>query len=432
MSKTRAWALAAAVLQLVGGAVVVGGPPAAAAPATFPPSEWVIGPQKRTAIITIDGQTKWPNFREILDKLEAHDAKASFFISGSWIDNHREKARLIRKAGHVLGNRGYTQAKLTDLDDASLRSSIANAQDALNKIGAHPRPYLRPPKGARDRRVLDVAGSMGYRSVRWTQHPGGGLPKKVARRVVRHAQAGSIVSLDAWRKSHRKALGKIIDGLRRTHFDLRTIETLERVHAVRWDVTLSQGSSGPEVSYLQKTLRSISYPAGKRDGSFGYATLQATIAFEKVRGMERDGVVDPSEMTKIALAGRPRTPKGKGKNFIDIDISRQVLFEVRKKRVINTIPISSGNEEYYEQDGQTYKAHTPRGDFIIERKIPGWRTSRLGRLYYPSYFIGGFAIHGSESVPTYPASHGCVRVPMYIAKPFYNRNPIGRPTFVHN
>ncbi|HEY7874588.1 MAG TPA: polysaccharide deacetylase family protein [Actinomycetota bacterium] len=431
MSKTRALALVTVGLQLAGLMVVAAAPPAAAGP-SFPPSEWVIGPQKRVAIITIDGQTKWPNFRYVLDKLEAHKATASFFVSGSWIDNHRKKARLLRTEGHVLGNRGYSQAKLTSLDDGELRNGIAGAQKALNSIGAHPRPFLRPPKGARDERVLRVAGSMGYRSVRWTDHPGGGVAKKVARRAVRRARAGSIISLDVWRKSHRQALGKIIDGLRRKHFDLRTIETLERAHAVRWDMTLSQGSGGPEVRYLQKTLGSISYPAGKHDGSFGYATYQATIAFEKTNRMDRDGVVDPHEMTRIALAKRPRTPTGKGKSFIDIDIGRQVLFEVRKKRVINTIPISSGNEEYYEQDGQTYKAHTPRGDFIIERKIPGWRTSRLGRLYYPSYFIGGFAIHGSESVPTHPASHGCVRIPMYVARPFYNRNPIGRPTYVHN
>src|SRR5918999_1328225 len=163
MSKRRLAAGAAVALQLATLFTVAGAPRAIAAPSTFPPSEWVVGPQKRVAIITIDGQTKWPNFREILDKLEARKAKGSFFISGSWIDNHREKARLIRKAGHVLGNRGYTQARFTGLDDASLRSSIARAQDALNRIGAHPRPYLRAPKGARDRRVLDVAGSMGYR-----------------------------------------------------------------------------------------------------------------------------------------------------------------------------------------------------------------------------------------------------------------------------
>src|SRR5918998_91262 len=132
MRRNRVPAAVAALLQIASLVVIVAAPPAGAAPGSLPPSEWVVGPQKRAAIITIDGQTKWPNFREILDKLEAHKAKASFFISGSWIDNHREKARLIRKAGHVLGNRGYSQAKLTSLDDASVRSSISRAQDALN------------------------------------------------------------------------------------------------------------------------------------------------------------------------------------------------------------------------------------------------------------------------------------------------------------
>ena len=432
MSRRRPLACLLTALQIGTLAVWLGASPAHATPSSFPPSEWVVGPQKRVAMITFDGQTKSKNLLEVLTKLETKKARASFFMSGSWVSHHGDKARLVRAQGNVLGNRGYTQDQFTALSDDELRSSIARAQDALNAVGAHPRPFLRAPKGARDARVLQVAGSMGYRSVRWSYHPKGGLAKKIARKVVRRAEAGSIISLDIWRKSHRKALGKIIDGLRRKHFELKTVEALERTHAVRWDVTLRQGSSGPEVSYLQKTLGAISYPAGKRNGSFGYETYQATIAFEKTNGMARDGVVEPAEMTKIALANRPRTPRGKGKNFVDVDISRQVLFEVKKGRVINTIPVSSGNESYYEQDGQTYKAHTPRGDFTIERKIPGWRTSRLGRLWYPSYFVGGFAIHGSTDVPTYPASHGCVRIPMYVTKAFYYRNPIGRRTYVHN
>lgn len=430
MTPRRTLVFLVATLQ-VAAALALGASPASATPSTFPPSEWVVGPQKRVAMITFDGQTKSKNLLEVLTKLETKKARASFFMAGAWIDHHQDKARLIRAQGNTLGNRGYTQTDFTKLDDDELRASIARAQDALNKVGAHPRPFLRAPKGARDARVLQVAGSMGYRSVRWTYHPKGGLAKKIARKVVHRAQAGAIISLDIWRKSHRKALGKIIDGLRRRHFTLKNVDALERVHAIRWDVTLGQGSSGSEVSYLQKTLHAISYPAGAQNGSFGYETYQATIAFEKTNGMARDGVVDPSEMTKIALAKRPPTPRKKGKTFVDVDISRQVLFEVKKKRVINTIPISSGNESYYEQDGQTYKAHTPRGDWSIVRKIPGWRTSRLGRLWYPSYFVGGFAIHGSTDVPTYPASHGCVRIPMYVTKGFYYRNPIGRPVFVH-
>ncbi|MFP5299042.1 MAG: L,D-transpeptidase family protein, partial [Actinomycetota bacterium] len=60
------------------------------------------------------------------------------------------------------------------------------------------------------------------------------------------------------------------------------------------------------------------------------------------------------------------------------------------------------------------------------------RVSRLGTLYDPSYFVGGYAFHGSPSVPTYPASHGCIRLPMYLSRPFFDRNPVGRYVFIHD
>lgn len=416
----------------IGGAVaaLTTATPAAAA---LPPSEWVVGPQTRSVIITLDGTAKNKVMDELLLMLERKKADVSFFLPGTWIEHHTTRARLIKRGGHLFGNRGYGSALFTSLDDDALRTSISKGEDALRSIGATGTPYLRPPKGARDLRVLRVAGSMGYRSVRWTQHPKGGLAKKIAYKVVSRVQPGSIVSLDVWRKSHRRALPKIIDRLRKRNFNLRQIDALANTHAVRWDVTLKAGASGAEVSYLQKTLNEISYPAGRRDGSFGYETQQAVYAFEKVKGLTRDGVVTPQQMTQIALSRRPVVPsKGKPGSFVDVDISRQVLFEVKKGRVTHTIPISSGNEEYYTVDGQTYKAHTPRGSFTIERKIAGVRVSRLGKLYDPSYFVGGYAIHGSQSVPVYPASHGCVRIPMYVRKAFFRRTPVGKAVFVHN
>lgn len=405
--------------------------PASPAAAALPPSEWVVGAQKRVVYLTLDGQTSARHLAAVRKTLDDKGVDATFFISGGWISHHPDKARALRRDGNLLGNRGWGRERFTSLSDDALRSSIVRSQDALNEVGATPRPFLRAPKGARDLRVLRIAGALGYRSVRWTYKARGGLADKVARKVVGHAQAGAIVSLDIWRKSHRKALGRIIGGLRRHGYELRTIAGLERTHAVRWDVTLRSGSSGTEVAYLQKKLNSTSYPV-TRTGLFGYATLESTYAFEKVHRMARDGVVTPSEMTAIATSTRPRAPKRSPHKYIDIDISRQVMFEVRGRRVTHTTPISSGNEEYYSIDGQTYKAHTPRGSFTIERKISGWRTSRLGRLWYPSYFVGGFAIHGSDSVPTYPASHGCVRIPMYATRPFYDRSPIGTHVFVHN
>ena len=274
---------------------------------------------------------------------------------------------------------------------------------------------------------------MGYRSVRWTHRPGAGKVREIARQVVRNAQAGSIISLDLWRASHRAAVSQIVERLQRKGFGFMTLDALDNVHAIRWDVTLRAGSRGGEVRYLNKTLNSITYPVDGVDRTFGYDTLQSVYAFEKVHRMTRDGVVTPQQMTDIAIAQRPRKPNRDSKNFIDIDIGRQVMFEVRKNRVVHVTPISSGNEEYYtDDDGERHKAHTPRGNYSIVRKIEGRRESDLGVLWWPNYFVGGYAIHGSDSVPTYPASHGCVRIPRYVEREFFRRNPIGRPVFVHD
>jgi hypothetical protein len=213
---------------------------------------------------------------------------------------------------------------------------------------------------------------------------------------------------------------------------LRGVGPLQGAHAIDWNVTLKSGASGPEVSYLQDQLKATSYPAGQTDGNFGYATEEAVFAFEKVFGMTRDGVVTPDEMTRIALEPRPTVRDRGYKKMINIDVSRQVLFEVSHGKVQHTMPISSGSEEYYTQDGSTHKAHTPRGDWSVTRKIRGEHESDLGVLYDPVYFVGGYAMHGSPSVPTYPASHGCVRLPMYVSPAFYNRHEVGEFVWVHD
>ncbi len=421
--------LAAAMVGAQLGALLAASSPVRAA-AVYPPSEWVIGPQARVVMLTFNGAIKPQGFSKVLQTLKDGNARASFFLPGYWVRHHKKRARSARAAGHTLGNRGYGDQRFTSLSDEQLRNSIQRAENVLQNVGERPRPFLRAPQNARDARVLRIAGSMGYRSVHWTYRPGAGSPKAVKRRVVRQARAGSIMSLDLWRQNHRKALEGIIGGLRRRGFELRTIESLTKVRPIRYDVTLRPGNTGAEVKHLQKLLNRGTYPAGAPDGSFGYATLQATYAFQKTKRLARDGVMTPGEMIMLAKTGPPQAPRRSPNRYVHVDISRQVMFEVRDGKVRHTTPISSGNEEYYTVDGETYKAHTPRGDFSIVRKIAGKRVSRLGTLWWPNYFVGGYAVHGSDSVPTYPASHGCVRIPRYVEKKFFYRNPVGMPLYV--
>jgi hypothetical protein len=96
------------------------------------------------------------------------------------------------------------------------------------------------------------------------------------------------------------------------------------------------------------------------------------------------------------------------------------------------LPISSGNGATYTQkDGSTARALTPTGWYKIERRIVGVREADLGTLYDPQYFYRGWAIHGSNSVPAGPASHGCIRVTRADAKWLLSNISIGMSVYLH-
>src|SRR5207253_628422 len=81
-------------------------------------------------------------------------------------------------------------------------------------------------------------------------------------------------------------------------------------------------------------------------------------------------------------------------------------------------------------DGECDVAVTPPGSFSIGRKAEGLEVAPLGELWWPMYFNRGIAIHGSPSVPPYPASHGCIRIPMYAAPTFYDQIARGTPVIL--
>ena len=117
---------------------------------------------------------------------------------------------------------------------------------------------------------------------------------------------------------------------------------------------------------------------------------------------------------------------------LEIDVSEQVLREVVDGRVVDAIHISTGSGKGYWLDGAWWDGETPRGSFEIYAKDPGWVEGSLGSLYNAMYFYEGFAVHGSYSVPDYPASHGCVRVSIEDANALYGRIPLGTPVLVHD
>jgi PKD repeat protein len=177
--------------------------------------------------------------------------------------------------------------------------------------------------------------------------------------------------------------------------------------------SLGPGSRGSSVRALEDRLAALHY-AVRRDGVFGDDDRDALITFQKVEGLPRTGLADAALWRRLEAAHPPRARFGG--DHVEVDKTRQVLFVVRGGNVALAVPTSTGAT-----------GNTPVGTWHVYRKVVGFDWV----LYYPSYFLRGFAVHGYPEVPAYPASHGCARVPMWVATTVYAAMPPGSTVYVY-
>lgn len=192
-----------------------------------------------------------------------------------------------------------------------------------------------------------------------------------------------------------------------------------------------QALTTAEILEVEQRLSDLGYWTGPVDGNFDNASRQALIAFQKIEGRKRTGALTIPELEAVRLGSRP-DPRDSTFAHVEVDLSKQVLLIVDEAgTVTKVLSVCTGNGKIYTDRGRTQRAVTPRGHFTVTRKINGLRISSLGALYYPSYIVNGIAIHGSLSVPPYPASHGCIRIPMFAAKEVSEMLPVGTIVVVY-
>jgi hypothetical protein len=180
--------------------------------------------------------------------------------------------------------------------------------------------------------------------------------------------------------------------------------------------SLSTGSRGTAVLALERRLSALRHVLkGGANRYYAYDTYEAVLAFQKVHGMSRTGRVSREVWKVLARAKVPKARVAKG-NHVEVSKTLQVLYEVRKGKVVRITHVSTGAT-----------GNTPVGKFHVYGKVPGLNGSGM---YYSLFFTGAFAIHGYHSVPPYPASHGCVRTPMWFAPGFYDRWAVGATVYI--
>ena len=197
--------------------------------------------------------------------------------------------------------------------------------------------------------------------------------------------------------------------------------------------TIGPGAYPIVVLAFEQRLADLRFDPGAIDGVWDQATTYAVQAVQKMAGLPRGGRIGAAEanvLTNFAYPA-PLHPDAEP-NRTEIDVTKQVitLYENYQVRLITTTSTASGQWFCYDTPKRAPTQHicevatTPSGRYAYYLFRNGIDNGDLGGLYNPYYFFKGRAIHGYDSVPTEPASHGCARIPMHISEYWH--------TLVHN
>jgi peptidoglycan hydrolase-like protein with peptidoglycan-binding domain len=175
---------------------------------------------------------------------------------------------------------------------------------------------------------------------------------------------------------------------------------------------LDPGQTSSKVKIFSRLLAHAGYYT-PRSRHYGSGVARAVLAFRKVNRMARTFNATSGIFHALARGKGAFKPRYPGAGYhVEVDISRQVMVIVNHRKAQYTIPASTGAPA----------TPTITGHYSVYSKSPGYNSEGM---YYSSYWHGGYAIHGFDPVPTYNASHGCVRIPIADAIFVYNRLPIG-------
>ena len=214
------------------------------------------------------------------------------------------------------------------------------------------------------------------------------------------------------------------------------------VGVATWPVGPIRIGSGPDaVKRLQYRLLELGFWNAGVDGEYGLSTKQAVMAFQKWMGLTATSVTDATTAAFLNTSQcKPVAGRMTG-DFFEVDKTKQIAFVVRDGKVVYTFNVSTGNGKDYDEEDQrsggraTGVAITPVGEFkIYKERDEKVYEGTLGSLYRPKFVVGGIAVHGSRSIPAYPASHGCIRVanPVMDLIWFENLLPQGAKVWIHD
>ncbi len=150
--------------------------------------------------ITIDVAWGSENIESILDVLDKYNAKATFFLVGSWIDNNEDLVKEIHKRGHEIGNHSNTHISFLDISDEEIKDEIIKTSSKIEDLTNQKVDLFRPPFGKINKETVDICKELNYHTIKWDVDSGDWKNighNHVLERISKNTSSGSIILFHA-------------------------------------------------------------------------------------------------------------------------------------------------------------------------------------------------------------------------------------------
>lgn len=169
------------------------------------------------------------NVDDILDILDKHNIKATFFLVGSWVDDNEDIVKEIHERGHEIGNHSNTHSSFTEISEEDKKEEILTTGEKIKNLTGEDCDLFRPPFGNVDMETVNVSKSLGYHVIKWDVDSGDWKnigPIHIIERVNKGTKPGSIILFHANVIDTNTYLDEIITNLEKDGYSFAQVSNL--------------------------------------------------------------------------------------------------------------------------------------------------------------------------------------------------------------
>lgn len=189
---------------------------------------------KKYVYLTFDGGYEAGYTEKILDALKENDVKATFFITGHYLNTAGDIVQRMVNEGHVVGNHTVNHHSMPDLSEEEIKEEVVKLQTAVYEKTGYEMRYIRPPKGEYSERTLAITNNLGYTTVMWSlayddwDEAKQGRTEYGKEKILANIHPGAVILLHSTSKDNSEILSEVIKKVKEMGYEFKSIDQFER------------------------------------------------------------------------------------------------------------------------------------------------------------------------------------------------------------